>query len=335
MKQQTPSKLVDSFGRTINYLRLSVTDRCDFRCTYCMAEKMDFLPRSHILSLEELAEIGQTFAELGVDTIRLTGGEPLIRKNISWLARALKTSPYLKELNLSTNGSQLEHQAYQLKTAGIDRINISLDSLDTRQFNTLTRTGSLDKVLAGIDAANTAGFKKIKLNTVIMGNHNEDQIIPLIDFAIERNLDISFIEEMPLGNITEHDRSQTFFSSQQVQKIIAAKHPLTASNIQSPGPSRYYVMANHPQSKVGFISPHSNNFCGDCNRLRVTVEGKLLLCLGNENALDLKAILRAKHYQRQNLKDAIQKALQTKPKSHHFSLDEQTDIVRFMNATGG
>lgn len=330
---QSP-QLVDRFGRTVDYVRLSVTDRCDFRCVYCMAEEMTFLPRSEILSLEEIAQVARAFVSLGVKKIRLTGGEPLIRNNMLSLVENIAALPGLEELTLTTNGSQLTRFAQPLREAGVKRINISLDSLKAERFKQITRTGDLDQVLRGIDAARAAGFSRIKINSVILTGRNDDEILDLIEFIRANDLDIAFIEEMPLGMIDEHNRALSFCSSDSIRERIEQHYPLTASTATTGGPSRYYRMSDR-NSRVGFISPHSHNFCHLCNRVRVTVEGRLLLCLGNEHSMDLRSILRQNPDDVTSLRDAIIKAMDLKPEKHHFNLDDEPQIVRFMNMTGG
>ena len=328
------SPLIDGFGREISYLRISVTDRCDFRCVYCMAEDMQFLPRARILTLEEILRVASTFVSLGVSKIRLTGGEPLVRQNLPWLVERIAALPGLRELALTTNGSQLARLAAPLKSAGLSRINISLDSLDPERFRNITRTGRLQDVLAGIDAAQAAGFRRIKLNSVILRGRNDDEVLPLVAFCRERDLDLAFIEEMPLGHIDEHDRAATFVSSEEIRRRIGERYQLLSAADDTGGPSRYYRM---PDSKirVGFISPHSHNFCASCNRVRVTAEGRLLLCLGNEHSVDLRDILRANPDDDAPLRQAVLEALPRKPERHYFQLDEEPSIVRFMNMTGG
>lgn len=328
------TKLVDKFGRQVTYVRLSVTDRCDFRCVYCMAEDMTFLPRQQVLSLEELTQLGRVFVSLGVKKLRITGGEPLVRNNVLQLFQNLGGLAGLDELTLTTNGSQLTKLAQPLRDAGVKRINISLDSLQPERFKALTRTGDLQQVLSGIEAAKQAGFERIKLNAVILKNRNDDEILPLVDFCIDQGLDLSFIEEMPLGHIDEHNRAEAYISSDEIKAIIDQRHPLTASSAKTGGPSKYYSIAKQ-STRIGFISPHSHNFCGDCNRVRVTVEGRLLLCLGNEHSLDLKAIMRAHPGDDALLAEAIIGAMDLKPEKHHFDLNDEPQIVRFMNATGG
>lgn len=326
--------LVDAFGRQVTYLRLSVTDRCDFRCVYCMSEKMQFLPRSQVLSLEEMTALASAFVALGVNKIRLTGGEPLVRKDCVSLVQALSSLDGLKEITLTTNGSHLAALAYPLKQAGLHRINISLDTLNPLKFRTITRTGDLTDVLRGIDAAQNAGFERTKLNCVVMRGKNDNEILPLTDFAIHHGLDITFIEEMPLGEGIAHRRAQTMMSSEDVRDVLVQRYHLVPSSLSSGGPARYFHVEN-TASAVGFISPHSCNFCHACNRVRVTAEGKLLLCLGNEYAVDLKAIIRQPGDSRQRLMEVIQRAVHSKPERHILDAEEQVSLVRFMNMTGG
>lgn len=325
--------LIDPFGRSINYLRLSVTDRCNLRCTYCMAEDMTFLPKQQILSLEELRDAAAAFVELGIKKIRLTGGEPLIRRDILKLVTALSALPGLNELTMTTNGLLLPNMAKPLKDAGIARLNISIDSLKADRFKQLTRVGELEQVLAGVQAAKAAGFARIKLNAVILAGFNDDEVLDLAHFAIANGLDISFIEEMPLGEISSHRRRDTQITSEHIRQQLAAHYSLLDSAETTGGPSRYLRVADS-DSKIGFISPMSNNFCGSCNRVRMTAEGRLLLCLGNEHSLDLREILRAFPGDSTRLKRAIVEAIGDKPERHHFD-PEQVDIVRFMNMTGG
>lgn len=325
--------LIDPFGRSINYLRLSVTDRCNLRCTYCMAEDMTFLPKQQILSLEELRDAAAAFVELGIKKIRLTGGEPLIRRDILKLVTALSALPGLNELTMTTNGLLLPNMAKPLKDAGIARLNISIDSLKADRFKQLTRVGELEQVLAGVQAAKAAGFARIKLNAVILAGFNDDEVLDLAHFAIANGLDISFIEEMPLGEISSHRRRDTQITSEHIRQQLAAHYSLLDSAETTGGPSRYLRVADS-DSKIGFISPMSNNFCGSCNRVRMTAEGRLLLCLGNEHSLDLREILRAFPGDSARLKRAIVEAIGDKPERHHFD-PEQVDIVRFMNMTGG
>lgn len=330
---QASQRLVDRFGRRVSYVRLSVTDRCDFRCVYCMTEKMTFLPREQVLSLEEIGRIASVFKDLGVEKIRLTGGEPLVRRDVMALVDYIGTLG-LKDFTMTTNGSQLPRFAKGLKAAGLHRLNVSLDSLDADKFKRITRTGDIEKVIAGIDAAKAAGFKKIKLNAVIMRGRNDDEVVSLVNFARQRQLDISFIEEMPLGEVSDHGRDETFCSSDEVKALIESAYPLTPISHETGGPSRYYRMSDS-HSRIGFISPHSHNFCGDCNRVRVTAEGRLLLCLGNEHSVDLRAVLRQYPNSNQPLREAIIAAMDLKPEKHHFTTDGDVQVVRFMNMTGG
>lgn len=326
---------MDSFSRKVDYLRMSVTDRCDFRCVYCMAEDMEFLPRQRILTLEEIYQLAERFVALGTRKIRLTGGEPLVRRGVVDLCRQIAALPDLRELCMTTNGSQLSALAGPLFDAGVNRLNISLDSLDPERFRELTRTGDLTKVIAGIDAANAAGFRRTKLNCVVMKGRNDHEINDLVSFAIDRQLDISFIEEMPLGTILEHSRAESFFSSDQVRQLIAERYTLIDSTESTQGPSRYWRLAEAPDIRLGFISPHSHNFCATCNRVRLTVEGHLLLCLGNEHSVDLKAVLRAHPGQPEKLEKAIIDSMRIKPYRHNFDINDEVQVVRFMNMTGG
>jgi cyclic pyranopterin phosphate synthase len=330
------TQLIDNFGRRVNYVRISITDRCDFRCVYCMDEEMTFMPRERLLTLEEIAFLVRAFCELGVEKVRITGGEPLVRRNVDWLIEqigALKHTTSLKELNLTTNGSQLPKYAEKLAAAGMDRINISLDSLNADRFRELTRTGELTQVLAGIDAAKQAGFKRIKLNAVIMKGRNDDEIVDLAQFAIDNQLDISYIEEMPLGQVT-HSRNESYCSSDEVLATLQTHFDLQTSIANTGGPSRYYQVAGS-KSKIGFISPHSHNFCESCNRVRVTTEGRLLLCLGQEHSMDLRDIIRRHPGDIEQLKQAIIKSMDIKPKGHDFNIKEQPIIFRHMSVTGG
>jgi cyclic pyranopterin phosphate synthase len=334
MTENDTPKLVDRFGRHVSYARLSVTDRCDFRCVYCMSEDMTFLPRAQVLTLEEIYTLARAFTELGVTKLRLTGGEPLVRRNILWLVREMGKLPGLEELVLTTNGSQLERLAEPLSDAGVKRINVSLDSLDAQRFRNITRIGDLRKVLRGIDAARAAGFRRLKLNSVILKHRNEDEILDLVDFVVGRGMDITFIEEMPLGLVDEHDRALAYYSSDEVRRDIEARYRLIPTTESTGGPSRYFQVAD-TDSRVGFISPHSHNFCESCNRVRVTVQGRLLLCLGQEHSVDLRHVLRANPGDDACLRDAIVDSMAIKPKGHDFDLSRQVVIMRHMSVTGG
>ena len=328
------NNLIDKFGRRVDYIRLSVTDRCDFRCVYCMTEEMTFLPRSEILSLEEIYQVAHAFTELGVKKIRLTGGEPMVRSNVMSLIKRLGALPGLEELLLTTNGAQLVKYSSSLKEAGLSRINISIDSLDAERFKRISRVGKLEKVLKGIEAAREVGFDRIRLNSVIMRGYNEDEVIPLTKYALDRDIDIAFIEEMPLGEASDHSREDTTCSNDWVRGQIEQKYQLVHSTAKTAGPSRY-VQVVGKKSRIGFISPVSHNFCEDCNRVRVTVEGRLLLCLGNEHSVDLREILRNRSTTHDDLKEAIVKSMDLKPERHYFYDKEHAQPVRLMNVTGG
>ncbi|WP_353667641.1 GTP 3',8-cyclase MoaA [Marinomonas sp. THO17] len=328
------SELIDPFGRKIDYLRISVTDRCDFRCTYCMDEDVSFLAREHILSLEEIVFVAQTFIAMGTKRIRITGGEPLVRKNILWAIEQIANTPGLDELTITTNGSQLAKMAPALYNAGVSRINISLDTLKAKRFYQLTRRDKFQQVIDGIESAAQLPFKRLKLNSVILKGRNDDEIYALAEFALSRGLDISYIEEMPLGIIHDHDRAATYMSSDDVIANLEQTYRLTPSTMKTGGPTRYYQVEGY-QNRIGTISPHSHNFCDTCNRVRLTAEGRLLLCLGNEHSKDLKSLLRSHPNDHQLLRDGIIEALALKPQQHHFNLDETPQILRFMSATGG
>ena len=334
MLSQPAERLIDRFGRTVNYVRISVTDRCDFRCVYCMAEEMEFLPRARLLTLEELAWIGRAFVELGVNKIRITGGEPLVRRNIIKLFRDLGRLQGLRELVITTNGSQLSRMARPLKEAGVRRVNISLDSLDPDRFRRITRVGDLGKVMAGIDATLEAGFDRVKLNAVILKNRNHDEVVALVRYAGRHGMDISFIEEMPLGVIGDHDRAEAYYSSDRIRDDLEGAFTLIPTTESTGGPSRYYRIAE-TGTRVGFISPHSHNFCDSCNRVRLTCEGRLLLCLGQEHSMDLRDVVRSAPGDMERLKDAIRQSMLIKPKGHEFNLRAQPVIMRHMNVTGG
>jgi len=327
-------KLVDRFGRHVTYVRLSVTDRCDLRCIYCMSEKMTFLPRQQVLTLEEIARLGRCFSELGVTKLRLTGGEPLVRPNVLWLFEQLGTLAGIRDLTLTTNGTQLNRYAGALRDAGVTRVNISLDTLRPERFHRITRLGQIEKTLAGIEAARRAGFRRVKLNSVVLKNRNHDEVVDLVRFAIERGIDISFIEEMPLGVIGDHDRAEAYYSSDAIRRDLAEHFELLPTIDSTGGPSKYFRIAGE-ETRIGFISPHSHNFCGDCNRVRVTAEGRLLLCLGQEFSTDLRRALRANPTDDGRVKQAIVAAMDLKPRGHDFDLEVKPVIFRHMNMTGG
>jgi GTP 3',8-cyclase len=332
-----PPLLVDPFGRDITYLRVSVTDRCDFRCAYCMAENMTFLPKADLLSLEELDRLCSAFVARGVRKLRLTGGEPLVRRGImtlvSSLSRHLQTGD-LDELTLTTNGSQLAKYAAELKATGIRRINVSLDTLDADKFRTITRWGSLVQVLAGIDAAQAAGLK-IKINTVALKGVNEDEFPQLIEWAHGRGMDLTLIEVMPLGEVGE-GRIDQYLPLSIVRARLAERYGLTDIDYQTGGPARY-VRVDETGGRLGFITPLTHNFCESCNRVRITCTGTLYMCLGQEDAADLRKPLRASEGN-DLLNAAIDEAIGRKPKGHDFIIDrrhKRPALSRHMSMTGG
>ena len=295
---------------------------------------MTFLPRDEVLSLEECARLVKIFVDLGVIKVRITGGEPLVRKNALWLFEEVGKLAGLKELVLTTNGSQLESKAIALKKAGVKRINISIDSLQPERFKKITRTGDLNKVLAGLQASIHAGFEGIKINTVLMKNSNDDEAADLVRFAIDQKIDISFIEEMPLGEV-DHARESTFVSNADTLKLLQSKYSLLPSTETTGGPARYWRVANS-STKIGFISPHSHNFCESCNRVRISCKGELFLCLGQEDKVDLMPLLRANPNDDAPLIAAIISSMSVKPKGHDFDLRRaEPAVVRFMSHTGG
>ncbi len=332
--EDSSQKLIDQFGRAVDYIRLSITDRCDFRCQYCMGEDMTFLPRDEVLSLEECARLVRIFVRLGVRKVRITGGEPLVRKNAMWLFDEIGHLQGLDELVLTTNGSQLGELAQPLKAAGVKRINISIDSLKPERFRQITRTGRLEQVLAGLEASIHAGFEGIKINTVLMRGINDDEAVDLVRFAIDKHIDISFIEEMPLGEVN-HNRNNTQVSNTDTLKLLQSKFVLTPSAETTGGPAKYWRVAD-TQTKIGFISPHSHNFCESCNRVRITCKGELYLCLGQEDKIELMPLLRAHPDDDTPIILAIQDSMRIKPKGHDFDLMRaQPAVVRFMSHTGG
>lgn len=328
-----PGTLVDKYGRRITYVRLSITDRCDFRCTYCMAEEMTFLPRHEVMSLEECLRVAKAFVSLGVNKLRITGGEPLVRKDALWLIERLGELPGLDNLVMTSNGSQLDRYAPALKAAGVRRINISLDTLKAGRFQAITRIGDLGKVLNGIRAAQAAGFRRTKLNAVMMRGINDDEFADLVQFALDNELDISFIEEMPLGEI--HGRSGTYISSEETRGHLSRRFDLIPSTESSGGPARYWRIPGS-ETRIGFISPHSHNFCDTCNRVRITAKGELYPCLGQNDALHLLPILREFPGEDAPLRQAIIASMGIKPFGHDFTQQmDAPQVVRFMSMTGG
>jgi len=299
-----------------------------------MSDDMKFVPRTQLLTLEEIIRVGKSFVDLGVNKIRITGGEPLTRRNILKVFEELGQLDGLKDLTLTTNASQLTQYASALKSAGVTRVNISLDTLRADRFSNITRVGKLHKTLSGIDAALAAGFQKVKINTVVLKHMNHDEVTDLVEFARNREMDISFIEEMPLGIVNDHNRAQTYYSSDQILADLGKTFELITTDENTGGPARYYQMPDSP-SRVGFISPHSHNFCDSCNRVRLTAEGLLLLCLGQEHSKDLRRVVRAFPADDEALRNAIIQSMKIKPKGHDFNLNGQENILRYMNMTGG
>ncbi|MGG6897176.1 GTP 3',8-cyclase MoaA [Rhizobium sp. BR 315] len=329
--------MMDPFGRAVTYLRVSVTDRCDFRCTYCMAEHMTFLPKKDLLTLEELNRLCSAFITKGVRKIRLTGGEPLVRKNIMFLVRELGKQVQdgaLDELTLTTNGSQLARYADELYDCGVRRINVSLDTLDPDKFRTITRWGDFTKVMEGIDAAQKAGLK-IKLNAVALKDFNETEIPDLMRFAHGRGMDLTVIETMPMGEI-EEDRTDQYLPLSQLRADLERQFTLTDTAYQTGGPARYVEVAE-TGGRLGFITPMTHNFCESCNRVRLTCTGTLYMCLGQNDAADLRTALRATEDDAL-LHAAIDEAITRKPKGHDFIIDRTHNrpaVARHMSVTGG
>ena len=329
--------MTDPFGRDITYLRVSVTDRCDFRCTYCMAEDMTFLPKKDLLSLEELERLCGVFIGKGVRKLRLTGGEPLVRKNIMHLIRQLSVhlkSGQLEELTLTTNGSQLARFAGELADCGVRRINVSLDTLDPAKFRKITRWGDLSRVMAGIDAAQAAGIH-IKINAVALKGFNEAEIPELMRWAHARGMDMTVIETMPMGDI-EGDRTDQYLPLSLLRAELERHYTLTDIPYKTGGPARY-VHVGETNGRLGFITPMTHNFCESCNRVRLTCTGTLYMCLGQEDAADLRAPLRASEGN-DMLSNAIDEAIGRKPKGHDFVIDRRSkrpSVARHMSVTGG
>jgi len=331
-------ELVDPFGRAISYLRVSVTDRCDFRCVYCMAENMSFLPKTEVLTLEELDRLCSAFIARGVRKLRLTGGEPLVRRGIMTLVQSLSRhlrTGHLDELTLTTNGSQLANYAEELAANGVRRINVSLDTLDPAKFRAITRWGDLDQVLAGIDAAQNAGLK-IKINAVALKGVNDDEFPRLIEWAHGRGMDLTLIEVMPLGEIGAGSRLDQYLPLSLVRARLAERFSLEEIDYRTGGPARYVRVAE-TGGRLGFITPLTHNFCESCNRVRVTCTGTLYMCLGQEDAADLRKPLRASEAN-DRLFAAIDEAIGRKPKGHDFIIDrrhQRPALGRHMSVTGG
>ena len=330
--------MIDPFGRHISYLRVSVTDRCDFRCVYCMAEDMTFLPKAEILTLEELDRLCSAFVRQGVTKLRLTGGEPLVRKNIMFLFRALARhleSGALQELTLTTNGSQLAKYAHELRDCGVKRVNVSLDTLDPQKFAAITRWGKLDKVQEGLAAAKDAGLS-IKINTVALKGVNEDEIGDLIAWCGREGFDLTLIEVMPMGDIGGEMRLDQYLPLSLVRARMSQKWTLDEIDYRTGGPARY-VTVRETGGRLGFITPLTHNFCESCNRVRLTCTGTLYMCLGQDDAADLRAPLRASDSD-ELLEAAMHEAIQRKPKGHDFIIDRRHTgpaVARHMSVTGG
>ncbi|RST86696.1 GTP 3',8-cyclase MoaA [Aquibium carbonis] len=331
------AEMIDPFGRSIEYLRVSVTDRCDFRCTYCMAEDMTFLPKKDLLSLEELDRLCTAFVEKGVRKLRLTGGEPLVRKNVMHLVRQLSRhldSGALKELTLTTNGSQLSRFAAELADCGVRRINVSIDTLDPGKFRTITRWGDLSRVLEGLEAAQAAGIA-IKINAVALKGFNDEEIPDLLRWANGRGMDLTVIETMPMGEI-DADRTDQYMPLSLLRARLEQQFTLNDIPYRTGGPARYVQVAE-TGGRLGFITPMTHNFCESCNRVRLTCTGTLYMCLGQEDAADLRAPLRASEGN-DLLSQAIDEAIGRKPKGHDFVIDRRTNrpsVPRHMSVTGG
>jgi cyclic pyranopterin phosphate synthase len=330
--------LIDPFARPITYLRVSVTDRCDFRCTYCMAEHMQFLPKKDLLTLEELDRLCSTFVRLGVEKLRITGGEPLVRRDILTffrsISRHLETGA-LKELTLTTNGSQLARFAADLAALGVRRVNVSLDTLDAAKFTAITRWGRLPQVMEGIAAAKAAGLR-VKINTVALKGFNEDELFALLDWCAGEGHDLTFIEVMPMGEMGEEMRLDQYWPLKNLRARLAERFTLTELAERTGGPARY-VRIGETGQKVGFITPLSHNFCESCNRVRVTCTGELYMCLGQEDMADLRAPLRASEGD-ELLEQAVRAAIARKPKGHDFDYSRQKvqgQVSRHMSHTGG
>ena len=331
--------LIDPFQRAIEYLRVSVTDRCDFRCVYCMAEHMTFLPKKELLSLEELDRLCSKFIDLGVRKLRITGGEPLVRREImtffNAMGRHLETGA-LDELTVTTNGSQLARFADQLYAAGVRRINVSLDTLDEQKFADVTRWGRLPQVLKGIDAAQKAGLR-IKINAVALKGFNEEELPRMTEWCAERGMDLTWIEVMPMGDLGNEDRLDQYWSLKDVRRAYESHYTVSDLAERTGGPARY-VRLEETQQKIGFITPLSHNFCESCNRVRVTCTGEIYMCLGQEDMADLRAPLRAHPEDDGPLEDAIRAAIALKPKGHDFDYSRQRadgQMSRHMSHTGG
>lgn len=333
----TPPSLVDPFQRAITYLRVSVTDRCDFRCVYCMSEHMTFLPKKELLTLEEMDRLCSSFIRLGVRKLRVTGGEPLVRKNIMWFFERMgrHLGDGLDELTVTTNGSQLKKMAQPLADVGVKRINVSLDTLDKAKFQAITRWGRLDQVLEGIEAAQTAGLR-VKINVVALKGTNDTEIHQLLEWCRDWGMDLTFIEVMPMGDLGEEDRLDQYYALDQLRADLSERWTLSDIDYQTGGPARYMRVEETGQ-RVGFITPLTHNFCESCNRVRLTCTGQLYMCLGQDDDADLRRVLRASTDDSE-LEAAIREAITRKPKGHDFDYSRQKvagEVSRHMSVTGG
>ncbi len=330
--------LIDPFARAITYLRVSVTDRCDFRCTYCMAEHMEFLPKRELLTLEELDRLCTNFIELGVRKLRVTGGEPLVRRNIIWFFERMGRhldSGALDELTLTTNASQLARFAEPLAKIGVRRVNVSLDTLDADKFRRITRWGRFAQVMDGIHAAQAAGLR-VKINTVALKAVNDDEFEHLVEWCNEQGFDLTFIEVMPMGDLGEEDRLEQYYPLDKLRARLAGRWTLTETDYRTGGPARYFRVEETGQ-RIGFITPLTHNFCESCNRVRLTCTGTLYMCLGQEDAADLRAVLRS-GADDEAVKAAIRAAIERKPKGHDFDYSRNRvggQVSRHMSVTGG
>ena len=338
MNTHSTVPLIDPFQRPISYLRVSVTDRCDFRCVYCMSENMTFLPKKELLTLEELDRMCTTFIRLGVEKLRITGGEPLVRRDILTFFQSMTRhldSGALRELTVTTNGSQLRKHARALADAGVRRINVSLDTLDEKKFADITRWGRLPQVLDGIDAAQEAGIR-VKINAVALKGFNEDELFPMVEWCASRDMDLTFIEVMPMGDLGNENRLDQYWSLKDLRRELDTQYTLIDLAERTGGPARY-VQLQETGQKIGFITPLTHNFCESCNRVRLTCTGELYMCLGQEDMADLRSPLRASE-DNSVLENAIRSAIALKPKGHDFDYSRQQiegQMTRHMSHTGG
>ncbi|MEW6353966.1 MAG: GTP 3',8-cyclase MoaA [Pseudomonadota bacterium] len=332
MHQATQQKLIDSFGRMIEYVRLSVTDKCDLRCAYCLPKgHKDFTEPDHWLTFDEIERVIGAFAALGVRRVRITGGEPLVRKNVAQLAARLSALPGVDDLSLSTNATQLNKQAEALRAAGVARLNVSLDSLDETRFTEITGGGKLQQVLEGLTAAQRAGFHPVKINMVVMRGVNDDEVENMVEFCIAHDFTLRLIETMPVGS-TGQEATNRYVDLQEIKQRLAQKYELIPGVMPGGGPARYVQIAG-TNLRIGFITPISQHFCATCNRVRLAVDGTLYMCLGQDHKLELRPLLRA-GISDADLKQALQQAITLKPERHEFN-EKPAQVIRFMSMTGG